>query len=314
MDLVRSDLTNLLKAGMKKEFFKAFESEETAYKAIVTETSSDKNQEVYPFLGSSPTISEWKDERKPVGMTEYSKTIVNYDWEGSLGVETNAIDDEQYGQIKLRVQDLGGQFARFYDELVFSLVRMGNSTSATAGTILEGKSITAYDGKAMFANDHSEGDSGTIDNYGTTAFGSNELKAIITAMMKFKNDKGRYAGITPNLLAVSPDVKWDAMEKLNSVYYPEEGTTTSKMSNNVLKGALDLIVSPWLTDTNDYFVFDTTKAIKPIILQTRKTPEFTALDTGTESLFMRKRIFYGVDARIGIGWSNYRLGYGEFVA
>jgi len=72
--------------------------------------------------------------------------------------------------------------------------------------------------------------------------------------MKFRDDRGRFLGVVPDLLVVPPDLQWTAMELLESTYWPEEGAAAARLSSNVLKGKLDLLVSPYLTDSNDWFI------------------------------------------------------------
>ena len=312
MPIVRSDIPKLLTSGMKTEFMGAFEKATADYTAITSTIKSSKNQETYPWLGSTPKMREWNDERMPKGLSEYNFSIINYDWESSIAVDRNAIEDEQYGQVMIRVRELAVEAKRFYDEMVFGLIAQGNSTTGT-GYFLN-KAISCYDGGAFFKADHSEGSSGTQSNYGTTALGASALQTAITAMRKFKDDQGKPAHIRPNLLVVSPDLEFTSRELLNSTYYPEEGTTTNKLATNVLKGIVNLLVSPYLTDTNNWYLFDTSRTVKPAILQMRKTPIFSSLIKGTESMFMRKQLFYGVDWRGFVAFGDWRTGYGSFVA
>ena len=49
--LVRTDIPQLLRAGMKKEFFKVYNGEVVPeYKKIAMITQSDGDQETYPWL------------------------------------------------------------------------------------------------------------------------------------------------------------------------------------------------------------------------------------------------------------------------
>lgn len=307
-----SEIPKLLTAGMKTEFMKAYETSTTDYQKIVTEIPSNKNQESYSWLGGVPQMKRWKDERTPQGLLEHDFTIKNLDWESSISVDRNAIEDDLYGQIKIRVRELGVEARRFFDELVFTLLGQADQTSGVAGTILEGETLTCYDSKACCATNHIEGESGTQGNYSTSALNATNLQSAISAMNKFKSDKGKPRHIVPDLLVVGPDLQWKARELLNSVYYPEEGVANSKLANNVLKGVLGLLVTPYLTDSNDWFVLNTKSIVKPLILQLRKSPKFDALDSGTESLFMRKKMFYGVDARFNAAFGDWRNVYGNF--
>ena len=211
---------------------------------------------------------------------------------------------DQYGQIDVRVRELATEAVRFFDELAFTLIGQGTATSGIAGTIYDGVTISCYDSKAFFATNHSEGDSGTQSNRGSTALGAGALQAGITAMKKFKNDKGKPAHIRPNMLCVPTDLEWEAKELLNSSYYPEEGAVTTKMATNVLKGSLNLLVNDYLSDANNWYLFDTNRVVKPTILQMRQNPRFTSLTQGTESSFMRKKLYFGVDWRGEILWGK----------
>lgn len=312
--LVKSDIPKLLLAGMRTEFMKAYEVADKDYVKLATVITSTKSSETYPWLGGVPKMHEWKDERIPQGLLEHNFTIANRDWEASIGVDRNAIEDEQYGQINVRIKELATEAARFFDELGFTLIGQGTGTSGTAGTIYEGVTLSCYDGKAFFATDHSEGDSGTQSNRGSSALSATALQAAITAMRKFKNDKGKPAHVKPNLLVVPPDLEWEAKELLNSQFYPEEGSTTNKMAVNVLKGSLDLLINDYLTDANNWYVFDTKRVVKPLILQLRQDPRFTSLTQGTESSFMRKKLYFGVDWRGEILWGDWRTGYTSVVS
>lgn len=311
--LTKGDIPKLLLAGMKTNFMKAFEIAQKEHLTVSTVIRSGKSSETYPWLGAVPKMGEWKDERIPQAMLEHNFTIANRDFEASIAVDRNAIEDEQYGQIEVRVKELATEAVRFFDELAFTLMGQGTQTSGSAGTIYDGVTLTAYDGKAFFATNHSEGDSGTQSNRGSSALSASALQSAITSMKKFKNDKGKPAHVRPNLLTVPNDLEWEAKELLNSQFYPEEGTTTNKMAVNVLKGSLNLLVNDYLTDTDNWFIFDTNRVVKPMILQLRQDPRFTSLVSGTESSFMRKKLYFGVDWRGEILWGDWRTGFVSIV-
>jgi phage major head subunit gpT-like protein len=301
MPLTKSDVPNLLEDGLKTVFFEAMDATIGDYERIATIVPSESDEESYPWLGAVPSMREFKDERMPLGLLEHSYSIKNKTWESSIAVEREAIEDDKFGQIRLRVQSLAREAKRHVDELVFGLLKNGFAT-------------TCYDGQYFFDTDHSEGDSGTQSNKGTTALDASALQAAITAMMKYKDDRGKFLGVVPDLLVVPPDLQWSAMELLESTYWPEEGTTTAKQASNVLKGKLDLLVSPYLTDTSDWFVLSTKGIVKPVILQSRMPMEFAALEADSESGFMRDQYIYGVRARYNAGYGLWQMAYGSQVA
>ena len=130
--IVRSDIPKLLLAGMRTEFMGAYEKAAADYEQITTTVESTKSEETYPWLGAVPKMGEWKDERKEEDLNEYYFTITNYSWEGTVSVDRDAIEDEQYGQIKIRVKELATEAKRFYDEMIFGLILEGENTTGTA--------------------------------------------------------------------------------------------------------------------------------------------------------------------------------------
>jgi len=301
MPLTRSDMPNLLEDGLKTVFFEALDATIGDYERIATIIPSESDQEDYPWLGAVPAVREFVDERMPLGLLENNYTIRNKTWESSIAIERAAIEDDKYGQIRLRIQSLAREAKRHMDQLVFTLLK-------------DGFAATCYDGQYFFDDDHVSGDSGSQSNLGTSELDAAALQAAITAMMKFKDDKGKFLGVTPDLLVVPPDLQWTAMELLESTYWPEEGTTTAKMASNVLKGKLDLLVSPYLTDTSDWFVLSTKGVVKPVILQSRTPVEFAALEADSESGFMRDQYIYGVRARYNAGYGLWQMAYGSQVS
>ncbi|MCX8053185.1 MAG: Mu-like prophage major head subunit gpT family protein, partial [Armatimonadetes bacterium] len=297
----KSDVPNLLEDGLRTVFFEALDATVGDYERIATIVTSESDEEVYPWLGAVPRVREFTDERMPLGLLEHSYTIKNKTWESSIAVERSAIEDDKYGQIKLRVQSLAREVKRHMDELVFTLLKNGFTT-------------TCYDGQYFFETDHSEGESGTQSNKGSSALDATALQAAITAMMKFKDDRGKLLGVVPDILVVPPDLQWTAMELLESTYWPEEEVSNTKLASNVLRGKLDLIVSPYLTDPNDWFVLSTKGVVKPVLLQLRTPVEFAALEADSESGFMRDQYIYGVRARYNVGYGLWQMAYGSRVS
>jgi len=294
-------MPNLLEDGLKTVFFEALDATIGDYERIATIVGSESDQENYPWLGAVPAMREFTDERMPLGLLEHDYSIRNKTWESSIAVERAAIEDDKLGQIRLRVMSLAREAKRHMDELVFGLLRNGFAAKC-------------YDGQCFFDTDHAEGESGTQSNKGTTALSATSLQAAITAMMKFRDDRGKLLGVVPDLLAVPPDLQWTAMELLESTYWPGETAAVAKVANNVLKGKLDLLVSPYLSDTNDWFVLSTKGVVKPVILQSRTPIEFAALEADSESGFMRDEYVYGVRARYNAGYGLWQMAYGSQVS
>jgi phage major head subunit gpT-like protein len=78
-----------------------------------------------------------------------------------------------------------------------------------------------------------------------------------------------------------------------------DGTVTSVSNTGGGAG------TPW-------FLLDTTRAIKPLINQTRKAPQFVAKDDPRDDrVFMNKEFLYGVDERRNVGFGFWQMAYGS---
>lgn len=220
---------------------------------------------------------------------------------------------ELYGQINTRAKSLGRKFAQFYDKAVFTLLAQGNRTTGNAG-IWNGKSITCWDGLAFFSASHVIQHTGaTQSNTSSTALSYASLVAARVAMMKIKDDNGEPLLVMPNLLVVPPDLYDTALKITGSAIDPSEGTTTSFQAKNTLSG-IKVITSQYLTDTNNWYLFDTVNSItNPIIVQIRRKVQFSSLVSGTESAFLRKKLYFGSDARLGFGFADWRYAHGAIV-
>lgn len=151
MPIVKSDIPKLLEAGLRAVFFDAYEAYSGDWERIATVVPSENDTEKYAWLGATPRMREFKDERIPASLLEHDYSIKNKTWEASIAVDRAALEDDQYGQIRLRIQGLADEARRHQEEMVFSLLKDGFNT-------------LCYDGQYFFDTDHSVGESGTQAN------------------------------------------------------------------------------------------------------------------------------------------------------
>lgn len=61
-----------------------------------------------------------------------------------------------------------------------------------------------------------------------------------------------------------------------------------------------------------WYLLDISRAIKPIIYQNRKTPEFITKDNpNDDNVFFKKQFIYGVDCRDNVGYGLWQMAYGS---
>ena len=298
MTLVKSDIPELLTAGLKTAFFQTFGETPALWDKVATTIPSTRDTEQYAWLGALPGLREFRDERQPGDLKPYHYAIQNRTWESTISVDRTALEDDQYGQIALRIRQMALAARSHLDAMVFGLLGTGFTQAG-------------YDGVPFFGT-HTQG--AAQSNRGTEALSAASLQAAITAMMRFTDDQGRPAGTRPTLLVVPPELYWEATQLLTSAYFPDSVVTASQeLAANPLKGMLSLVTTPYLTSPSDWFVLDGSRVVRAIVLQMRKEFEFGALEGSSENGFLRDQFLYGVRARYNAGFGDWRAAYGAQV-
>jgi len=281
--------------GLRARFVKAFGNAEdpSEIKPYLMETESDGPDEEYGWLGQSPELSEWVDERKVKSLNDFKYSIANKDYEGTLGVDRNAIMDDRLGATNIRIDDLARK-AKIHPRKVFFQL------------LVDGTAGLCYDGLPFFSASHTEGQSGTQSNLisgtGTTlAQLKADIENVVAKMKRLKDDVGNiYNDGEIQIGVICPPELESAFKDLNSL---EMISNTS----NAMKGKIKSIVaSGRLTDVNDWYFADVTPGLKPVVQQNRKAPEFNGLEGDSENGFMRKKWLYGIDYRMGMGYGLWQ--------
>jgi phage major head subunit gpT-like protein len=294
MGIVNAESLVALQTTFRALFQTFFAGVSPDWPQLAMEAPSVNAAESYQWLGSVPKMKKWVDEKTLEQLMGFNYTITNDDWEATLQVDRNHIEDDQLGMYRPRIAQLADEAARHPDELIFDLIKNGATS-------------LGYDGQNFFDTDHAEGTSGTQSNKltgtGTTvAQLTADFRAARAAMRKFKDDRGRpYLRGKPKLLwVIPPDIEGQVEEIANAA--------TIGNTSNVLKGAFDYLVNGYATDVNDHVLVNASAPIKPFILQMRRRPEFVALDQPTqEAVFLRRKFLYGVEARYNGGYGLWQF-------
>lgn len=280
--LTQADIARMLTSGLKTTFQDGYKGVETIFQDLTTEVKSNKASEEYGWLGETSGLKEWIDERTPKALRENGFTLKNKDYEDSITVDRNALEDDQYGQITTRINGMGVAAKKSYDVIFTEVVEAGHTS-------------VCYDGQNFFDTDHEEGDSGTQSNYSASGMALSEtnLETIIGTMSSYKTDAGKLAGINPTHIMVPGNLEFTAKKILD----PSAVGATVSTTPNAVKGRLNIIVNRYLSQTGGasaaYYVLDLSGAVKPFIYQNRKELEFAAQDNpDSPDFFMRKKLHY----------------------
>ena len=289
--------TVVLERGLRALFVEAFNNAEDAAELApyILETTSDGADEKYGWLGQSPSMVEWIDERRLKALNDFDYTLKNKDYEATLSVDRNELADDRMGAIKIRINDLALKAKSTHPRRLFF------------DALVAGTTALAYDGLPLFSASHQEGASGVQSNIVTgtgvtVAQITADLDTAILRMRSFKDDVGEpMSEVDPAIGIISPLALQKTFRNINTLDYIGDGV------QNTYKGQIKSIVSSSrLVDANDWYVVDISPGIKPFIHQLRQPVTFAALEAGSDQGFMRKKYAYGVDSREVFGYGLWQ--------
>lgn len=296
--LVNASVLSAVFLNLRTDFNKAFQAAPSQWAKVAMKVPSGSSQNDYKWLSAFPKMRRWIGDKQIKNLAAFSYTIVNDDWETTIEVDRNHIEDDTLGIYGPQAQLAGFSAAQLPDEIVFAL--------------LDGAfSNLCYDGKAFFADDHPVG-TRAVENKGTAALQADTLDhaaasygAARTALRQMKDDEGRPLDVTPTTLVVPPALE-DTATALLTMERLEDGKT------NPYRGTAEVVVSPWLTSDTAWFLLDTRKPVKPLIYQERKAPVFVQqAGMDNDDVFNRRAFKYGAEARAAGGYGFWQLAYGS---
>lgn len=252
--------------GLTVKFDQGVDAAMPFYPTIATTVQSDGADEEYGMLGSVPGVREWLGDRQFKGLRGAKFTIENREWESSLQIEKNDIDDGRlvkYGPI---LEQMGGEAAHHPDELIFELM-------------VNGENEAGFDGQNFYDTDHAWGDSGSQSN--DLTYNANDHTAVTeaefyaafhearAAMLGFKRDNGKLIHrptikpLSDLLCVVPPELELVATKALFK-------TLVDAGETNIVLDRPKILASAYLTDATKFYLFRTGQPLKPFIFQARR--------------------------------------------
>ncbi len=332
MPLMPSDIPQALEAMLKVIYLEEAAAAKPDYPRVCTQVDTTQETQTYGWVGSPPAIREWVDERVAKGLTPSAFSLKDRTWEATIAVSRREMENDQMGVIQNRVRDLARRMAQGIDELAFSMLLNANQSAyaaaygyswdnydkngtKTASTIYFADTDHVYPAPAEYTTAQS--------NKGTAAFTVSDLFACYTAMMTWKDDRGKILPYKPDLLICAPQIYKTCLEALAPLTVVAANATT--YNNMAPSLGLDLIMSPYWADdlssnSANWALACTSGVTKPLILQIF-TPaangqlfEFSALEGSSDNGFMRDTYYYGIRGRWMLGYGDWRSYYLNVVA
>ncbi|MEX0732848.1 MAG: Mu-like prophage major head subunit gpT family protein [Aquisalimonadaceae bacterium] len=289
--------------NLKTTFNKAFEAAESQWQQTAMLVPSGSSQNNYNWLGRFPRMRKWIGDKVLKALEAHGYTVVNDDFEATVEVDRNDIEDDNLGIYAPMSQDAAFSAKQLPDEIVADL-KNGAFTNP------------CYDGQNFYDTDHPVGNGAggtvSVSNKGTAAL-SNATQAEVkasygearTAIMKMTDDEGRPLGLMPDTLEVPP-----ALEDVGRMIV--ENAKLADESPNPYKGTAKLLVNPRLTSDTAWFLHVTSRPVKPFVYQERKKPVFVQqTDATSDNVFMRKKFRFGAEARAAGGYAFWQMSFGS---
>lgn len=142
--LVTATSLAALETNLRGEFTKGLTGVEAQWPKIATEIPSSGASNTYGWVDGWPKLREWIGDRVIKRLAKSGYVLTNRDFEGTVGVQRNHIQDDQLGVYGPMSRELGQSATEWPDELVFSLLPKGFDTPC-------------YDGQNFFDDEHPVG-------------------------------------------------------------------------------------------------------------------------------------------------------------
>jgi hypothetical protein len=261
---VTGQFSEHLAPGLREIIGTRLGGRESYYSQVTKVQTSARNYEDYLAAAGLPiaTLKPEGDDIVAYDPLEGSKMRITHEVYGiGFEISEEAMDDDLYKGSGSALTEAGNGLADSLAEVVeIQAHRLFNSEAFLTSAVPtfmrtlpdNASTISIYNSTGH--NPVSGGEAGAQANRPSTDVDLTvtSFRAALTTFKKYRNDRNlRIPGISqPNRMVVPPDLEWDAKEILGSSNRPD----TANRVENVTKGAVSLLVNPYLDDTDAWFL------------------------------------------------------------
>lgn len=298
MAMTSGQFADLYDSRMKKIFFRNLIDQKKYFAEVANEMSTEKKYELMSSvagLGYVPQSNEGATYTSDQLVQKYDKTFTPLTYKVNVRITKEAQQD-----------DLSGTFTKIPAMLARSAMATVNRNFALMFDRSQSGSYLGPDGKALCVTDHPLHPD-TADTYSNrpSANAVLSLTAIenaVTAQMGYTDDRGIPGDVMSSSIMI-PTASYIAASK-----YLESQKVTGSANNdkNVVNNlGLKLIVNPFLTDTDSWYVL-ADKSINELFVLWREKPN-SKLDSDVNT----DDAIYKIRFRVVDGWVDARYVYGS---
>jgi len=295
-----AQMTSVIEPGLKKVFTGALneEADQSLIGVLFQVVNSERANEDYLEMEDIGSMPEFTGD---LTYTEFkqgnSKTITPKEFALGLKIQRKFFDDDLYGVVEQTVRQLG----------TVTRYRMEQDAASVFTTAFSTGTFTTFDSLALASGSHTfVTTSTTQSNSGTSAFSYAALDAAMTLMRKYTNSQDRLIlNIKPDMLLGPVDLETQFTEVIQSEL--KAGTANNDM--NVFNRKFKIVTTPFLSDTNNWFLIDSKRMKQFNIWQSRTPVEFQK--TGDFDTLVKKWSAY---IRYGLNPLHWVFVYGQNVS
>lgn len=298
--------SELLWPGIKAIFGDSYEDWEPIWEKLVDVHESDKQFEKFQGV-TNFGLAGLKDQGAGIPYRDkyqgFYREIINVTYGIGTTVTYEMMRYEQYDKFKSLPKQLAQAVRRTEETIVGNLLNYGFGTNPNSSNTNTTQTLTA-DGKSLFNSGHLlvAANNATLKNTPTTAsdLSQSALEQSYIDISAFVDDQNLPIVVEAKKLIVPIQSQHLARKILETEYEVDSGNNTINPVSSA-RMPLELIVSPWITDTDCFFI---------------KTDEedglvFTDVDPvmlDRDNDFDTKNLKFSAMRLFGVGAVNY-LGY-----
>lgn len=270
---------------------------------ISTTITSNTQVQKLPWTQFFPQMREWLGDRVLNNYVVQDLQVDNKTWELTASISRNSIEDDQFG--------------------VF--LNMGPERIVREVMLLADKQITlkieenpvTFDGVPYFDGYHPVDPSGLVGGTQSNLLGNltndtgvagvyggltpSNLQLARALHRTRKGPDGLPMGLIPDAIMVHPDNELAARNASSGGLIFQNNSSSAAAVSNVYQNAYEVIVNPYLTDRDDWFLMTTKGSMKPFLWSERTPPEYTTLtDPQNPFVFMKNEYVIGCRRRCAV--------------
>jgi hypothetical protein len=242
------------------------------------------------------------------GSVDYQNSTQGYDtvltpveYSSGVQVERRLFDDDQYGIMDQRPASLALSAARTREK--------HGATVFNNAFSIDNTYYVNSEGVALCSNSHTTTSGAStatgFDNLGTAALTATAVAAARINMRKFRGDQAEIISVVPDELVIPIDLFEEAFEITSSMGKVD----TAENNRNVHQGVYTVKEWIYLTDTNNWFLVDSSQR-KQMLKWSDRTPIEFAMAEDLDTLVAKWRGYM----RYGLAHCDWRFVFGHNVS